>query len=82
MVLGGLKRKKVVMLDSKAILASVKAVLVVLVGLGRWWVVMLDCRAILATVYRPFGRFWGVWGFDGWLSLILGPFGPQCRQFE
>ena len=54
---------------------------VVLGGLGHRWVVMLDRRAILATVYRLFGWFWGVWGFDGWLSLIVGPFGPQCRQF-
>ena len=50
MVLGGLKRKRVVMLDSKAILASVKAVWVVLVGLGRWWVVMLDLSVTLASV--------------------------------
>ena len=46
MVLGGLKRKMVVMLDSKAILASVKAVWVVIVGLGRWWVVMRNLSAI------------------------------------
>ena len=50
MVLGGLKRKRVVMLDSKAILASVKAVWVVLVGLGRWWVVIQECRAILTSL--------------------------------
>ena len=38
-----------VTLDLRVILASVKAVWVVLGGLGRWWVVMLDRRAILAT---------------------------------
>ena len=50
MVLGGLGRWWVIMLDRRAILATVQAVWVVLGGLGRWWVVMLRFSAILATV--------------------------------
>ena len=50
MVLGGLGRRWVVMLDCRAILASVQWVWVVLRGLVRWWMVKLDCRAILASV--------------------------------
>ena len=38
-----------VILNGRAIMASVKAVWVVPGGLGCWWVVMLDCRAILAS---------------------------------
>ena len=50
MVLGGLGRWWVLMLDRRAILASVLGVKVVLGGLWLWWVVMLDHRAILASV--------------------------------
>ena len=50
MVLGGLGRWLVLMLDRRAILASVLGVKVVLGGLWLWWVVMLDRRAILASV--------------------------------
>ena len=50
MVLGGLGRWWVVMLDRLAISAFVQRDWVVLGGLGSWWVVMLDCRAILASV--------------------------------
>ena len=38
-----------VLLDSRAILASAKMVWVVQGGMGQWWVVMLDRRAILAS---------------------------------
>ena len=50
MVLGGLGRRWVVMLDCRAILTSVQAVWVVQGGLGRRWMVMLDRRSILASV--------------------------------
>ena len=49
MVLGGLRHQGVVVLDRRAILASVQAVWVVLGSLGHQWVVMLDRRAILAS---------------------------------
>ena len=38
-----------VILDDSAIMASMKAVWVVLGGLGRWRAVMLDRQAILAS---------------------------------
>ena len=38
-----------VILDGRAIMASMKAVWVVLGGLGRRWVFIIDCRAILAS---------------------------------
>ena len=47
MVLGGLERRWVVMLERRAILASVKEHWVVLGGL---WVVRFDCWAILVSV--------------------------------
>ena len=42
MVLGGLGHWWMVMLDCRAILATVQGVWLVLGGLGSWWVVMLD----------------------------------------
>ena len=64
MVLGGLGHWWVVMLDRRAILASVKVVCVVLGGLGHWWVVMLDRRAfwplyvnVTLSVSNNHGRF-------------------------
>ena len=50
MVLGGLGRYWVVMLDRLAILASVQTDWVVLGGPGHWWVVLLDSRTIIASV--------------------------------
>ena len=50
MVLGGLGRWWVVMLDRRAILATEEAVREELVGRGHPWVGMLVRRAILATV--------------------------------
>ena len=50
MVLGGLGRWWVVMLDGRAILVSVQGVWMVLGGLGHWWVLLLNRRAILASL--------------------------------
>ena len=50
MVLGSLGGCWVVMLDRRAYLATVWAILVVLGGLGGCWVVMLDRRVYLASV--------------------------------
>ena len=49
MVLVGLGRWEVVLLDSRAIWALGWMVWVVQGGLGHWWVVMFDRRAILAS---------------------------------
>ena len=54
MALGGLERRWVVMLDLRAILASVLAVLVVLSSLGNQWLVLLDRR----TSWPLCSRFW------------------------
>ena len=45
-----------VMLDGRAYVASVWAILKILGGLGGRWVVTLDSRAFLASVLR-------IWGF-------------------
>ena len=50
MVLGGLRHQGVVVLDCRAILASVLAVWVVPGGLLRQWVGMLNSRVIFAPL--------------------------------